>query len=103
MGGVKKQFVIGGKSYQTQLKTEVFARFMPEAEFVALLEKYDAHLYRKTEKKASFVPTEAEMSMWQRFMDGTADQYGLAKETGKSSAAVMWLMAKVSRYALGKK
>ena len=102
MGGVKKKFIIDGKAYQTQLKTEILARFMKGEELATFMGRYNAALHRKTGKD-KFVPTDEDMALWQRYMDGTASQYELAKETGKSSAAVMWLMAKVSRYALGKK
>jgi len=93
--GVKKQFIIDGKAYQTQFKTEVMARFMSDAELLEFIGKYDAVLYQRHVPSHSFKPSNEEMSMWQRFMDGTADQYQLAKEIGRSSAAVMWLMAKV--------
>lgn len=76
---------------------------MKDHELVALLGKYNDALIRRRTVPKEFVPSETEMTLWQRYMDRSSTHNELARENGQSVSSFMWLMAKVSRYALGKK
>lgn len=79
-------FMVAGQGFSCQLKSEVFARFLGEAELLNLLQRYRSAL--KMKNANDYVPSEADRNEWLKWIDGK-ELKECAREMGTSVSTAL--------------